>query len=77
MQRFVTATLNLETLLRLHAGFFTFPERPITGGHPGASAIAPEQTHRLQRSLSRFTRNLLTRAIAAFVMIWSVTMTYL
>ena len=74
MQRFVTVTQSLDTLLKLHAGFFMFPEQPITGGQPGASAIAPEKMNRSQRSLSRFTRNLPTRATAAFVTIWNAIM---
>ena len=74
MQRFVTVTQSLDTLLKPPAGFFMFPEQLITGGQPGASAIAPEKMNRLQRSLSRFTKNLRTRATAAFVTIWNAIM---
>ena len=75
MQQFVTVAQSLDTLLRLHAGSFMFLERLITGGQPVVSAIAPEQMNRSQRSLSRFTKNLPTRATAVFVMSWHAIMT--
>ena len=77
MQRFVIVTPNSDTLLKRHAGFYTFPEQPITDGQPGTSAIAPEQMNRSQRSSSRFTRNLQTRDIAAFVTSWNAIMAYM
>ena len=74
MQQFVTAMPNSDILLKLPAGFFMFPEQPITGGQPGALAIAPEQMNRLRKSLSRFMMNFPIKDIVAFGTIWNAIM---